>query len=169
MLADATCRADAHWIDLKGKDAGALPETVHHAVVAVDARFARAARRGRHAGLLATLATDRAHEHDGVADAEASRPDALEDADGTKNDTIDARARALASLATKRFKPLAILHLLDAFAPEQCLVFCRTNHDCDLLEALLRSAGGGSGGRGSGGAARESGPQSEYSCAVLGA
>ena len=68
-LADATCRADAHWIDLKGKDAGALPETVHHAVVAVDARFARAARRGRHAGLLATLATDRAHEHDGVADA----------------------------------------------------------------------------------------------------
>ena len=169
-LADATCRADAHWIDLKGKDAGALPETVHHAVVAVDARFARAARRGRHAGLLATLATDRAHEHDGVADAEASRPDALEVLlDGTKNDTIDARARALASLATQRFKPLAILHLLDAFAPEQCLVFCRTNHDCDLLEALLRSAGGGSGGRGSGGAARESGPQSEYSCAVLGA
>ena len=47
-LADATCRADAHWIDLKGKDAGALPETVHHAVVAVDARFApRATREAR--------------------------------------------------------------------------------------------------------------------------
>ena len=46
----------------------------------------------------------------------------------------------------------------------QCLVFCRTNHDCDNLEAFLTELGGGGGTfRG----ARESGRQNPYACAVL--
>ena len=157
--ADATCRADAHWIDLKGKDAGAARDGApRRGRGRREVRPSGATRR--HAGLLATLATDRAHEHDGVADAEASRPDALEDVDGTKNDTIDARARALASLATKRFKPPRS-YTLDAFAPEQCLVFCRQPR-------LRPPRGAPSLGRGRFRRARfrrrrcESGPQSEY-------
>lgn len=32
--------------------------------------------------------------------------------------------------------------VLDAFQMEQCLIFCRTNFDCDNLELFLNSLGG---------------------------
>lgn len=48
--------------------------------------------------------------------------------------------------------------------PEQALIFCRTNFDCDNLERFLNGLGGG--GRFQG--ARESGREHAYSCAVLG-
>ena len=48
---------------------------------------------------------------------------------------------------------------------EQCLVFCRTNFDCDNLEKFLNSLGGGGGGRWAG--RRESGKENPYSCCVL--
>ena len=47
---------------------------------------------------------------------------------------------------------------------DQCLIFCRTNFDCDNLEAFLVVLGGGGGtfkGK------RDSGRQNPYSCAVL--
>jgi ATP-dependent RNA helicase DDX1 len=47
---------------------------------------------------------------------------------------------------------------------EQCLVFCRTNFDCDNLEKFLNGLGGG-GGRWAG--RRESGKENPYSCCVL--
>ena len=48
---------------------------------------------------------------------------------------------------------------------EQCLIFCRTNYDCDNLERFLNelSGGSGSGFRGM----RESGKEGKYSCVVL--
>ena len=47
---------------------------------------------------------------------------------------------------------------------DQCLIFCRTNHDCDNLESFLTAlGGGGSTFKGK----RESGKQNAYSCAVL--
>lgn len=54
----------------------------------------------------------------------------------------------------------------------QCLIFCRTNHDCDNLERFLnglapgRGAGGKAGGGGFQGK-RESGKEHPYSCVVL--
>ena len=48
---------------------------------------------------------------------------------------------------------------------EQCLVFCRTNFDCDNLEKFLNGLGGGGGGRWAG--RRESGKENPYSCCVL--
>ncbi len=48
---------------------------------------------------------------------------------------------------------------------EQCLIFCRTNFDCDNLEKFLSSLGGGHGGRWAG--RRESGKENPYSCCVL--
>lgn len=48
---------------------------------------------------------------------------------------------------------------------EQCLIFCRTNFDCDNLEKFLNSLGGGHGGRWAG--RRESGKENPYSCCVL--
>jgi ATP-dependent RNA helicase DDX1 len=51
----------------------------------------------------------------------------------------------------------------------QCLIFCRTNLDCDNLEKFLCAAeGGGGGGAGKAFTERtETGKQSKYSCCVL--
>jgi hypothetical protein len=46
---------------------------------------------------------------------------------------------------------------------EQVLVFCRTNFDCDNLEAFLVAASGGKRGR----LGAESGKENAYSCCVL--
>jgi ATP-dependent RNA helicase DDX1 len=46
---------------------------------------------------------------------------------------------------------------------EQVLVFCRTNFDCDNLEAFLTAAGGGKRGK----LGAESGKENAYSCCVL--
>ena len=46
---------------------------------------------------------------------------------------------------------------------EQCLVFCRTNFDCDNLEAFFNALGGGQRWAGR----KESGKESPYSCVVL--
>jgi hypothetical protein len=37
--------------------------------------------------------------------------------------------------------PALLQRVLDSFAMEQCLIFCRTNHDCDNLEQFLTSLG----------------------------
>ena len=46
---------------------------------------------------------------------------------------------------------------------EQCLLFCRTNFDCDNLERFFNALSGGERWRGP----RESGRESPYSCVVL--
>ena len=46
---------------------------------------------------------------------------------------------------------------------DQCLIFCRTNYDCDNLETFLNNLGGGEAFRGK----RDSGRQNPYACAVL--
>jgi len=47
----------------------------------------------------------------------------------------------------------------------QCLIFCRTNLDCDNLETFLNAYGGGGSGRFT--ERVESGKENPYSCAVL--
>ena len=46
---------------------------------------------------------------------------------------------------------------------DQCLIFCRTNFDCDNLEAFLNGLGGGGGFQGK----TERGKENAYSCLVL--
>lgn len=46
---------------------------------------------------------------------------------------------------------------------DQCLIFCRTNFDCDNLESFLNGLGGGRGYRGK----MEKGKENPYSCLVL--
>ena len=46
---------------------------------------------------------------------------------------------------------------------EQCLVFCRTNFDCNNLEAFFNALGGGQRWAGR----KESGKENPYSCVVL--
>ena len=67
----------------------------------------------------------------------------------------DARARASADVASRT--------QIDKLRMPQVLVFCRTNFDCDNLEAFLLAAGGGKHGR----PGAESGKENPYSCCVL--
>lgn len=63
----------------------------------------------------------------------------------------------------KRLKLATLVKLVDAIKMDHCLVFCRTNLDCDNLEAYLNSLGGGKGFRGK----AEKGVENPYSCVVL--
>ena len=46
-----------------------------------------------------------------------------------------------ASEATKRLKPLLLLQVVERLQMQQCLIFCRTNLDCDNLEKFLNAKG----------------------------
>merc|ERR1712048_295649 len=63
----------------------------------------------------------------------------------------------------KQMKPKMMVKIADLFNMSQCLVFCRTNVDCDNMEAYLNSLGGtkGYGGK------METGKENPYSCVVL--
>ena len=82
-----------------------------------------------------------------------------------KNDRVDAKNSSLESRseAIKRLKPLKLKELLAALDCSQCLIFCRTNLDCDNLEQYLTSLGGGQGFRGK----VEKGVENPYSCVVM--
>ncbi|PSC75014.1 ATP-dependent RNA helicase DDX1 [Micractinium conductrix] len=125
-------------IDLKGKDA--VPEAVHHVLVRCDPQEDRSWLQSAPA-----VHTDAVHALDQT---------------GPNLDTPENWSEAV-----KRLKQRYLQRVLDAFQMEQCLIFCRTNFDCDNLELFLNSLGGGSGGgfRGK----RESGVESRYSCVVL--
>ena len=48
-----------------------------------------------------------------------------------------------ASQGIKQLKPVMARCLIDSLGMEQCLIFCRTNVDCDSLEAYFTAEGGG--------------------------
>jgi ATP-dependent RNA helicase DDX1 len=125
------------WVDLKGKDA--TPETVHHAMVMIDDETVDVE------ALSPRAATDNVHAFDDV-----------------KNDPAARRSQR-----TKLRKPHALKAIVDKYDMDQCLIFCRTNFDCDNLETFLNTIGG-DGGRKHAGRKLEKGPQNPYSCVVLG-
>ena len=68
------------------------------------------------------------------------------------------------SLLVKRLKPVILAKMIDKFDMSQCMVFCRTNLDCELLADYLSSLDGGTKFTYS----RETGKEARFSCAVLG-
>ena len=68
------------------------------------------------------------------------------------------------SLMVKRLKPILLVKMIDKFNMSQCMVFCRTNLDCELLADYLASIDGGLKFT----HARDTGKEAKYSCAVLG-
>ena len=135
-LAEKICDKPT-WVDLKGKDS--VPESVHHVVVEVDPSmeaFQALVKDNPHAQ---HVATDQVHP------------------------TLDEGEAETRSEMVKRLKPLALLKLIEAYNMEQCIIFCRTNLDCDLLEEFLVGVGGGQKFRGK----VEKGKENIYSCCVL--
>jgi len=122
------------WVDLKGRPS--IPDTVHFVAYTIDPNKGLAFRPVN----------------------EAVRP---------TTDGVHARDPPSGPLGCsqqiKEMKPQVLVKLADTFKMESCLVFCRTNVDCDNLEKFLNSLGGGRGFAGK----AESGKENPYSCVVL--
>jgi ATP-dependent RNA helicase DDX1 len=129
------------WVDLKGVDS--VPETVHHVVYKVTPE--------KDFGLLSSAkvraVTDFVHPQ-GQSNSK-SKPT------GNQEES---------SLLIKELKPQILVKIVDHFKMSQCIVFCRTNLDCDNLETFLNAYGGGEKFSG----VADSGKLNPYSCCVLG-
>lgn len=126
------------WVDLKGKDT--VPDTVHHVIVKVDPAADPSWRA------ITDAPTDGVHKGDA----------------GAVNGQGSLHALA-ASEGMKRLKMRMLVSLIDSLHMDQCIIFCRTNLDCDNLEAYLTAAGGGQKWT----PGKEKGKENAYSCCVL--
>ncbi|KAL4855255.1 ATP-dependent RNA helicase DDX1 [Chlorella vulgaris] len=134
-LAAAICQ-NPIFVDLKGKNA--VPETVDHVLVRCDPQQD-----------LSWLQTDLAVVTDGCHTLDTIGPEQKKPENWSE--------------AVKRLKQRYLKRVIDSFGMNQCLIFCRTNHDCDNVKRFLESFGGGSGQD-----KDESEKGNSYSCVVLG-
>nr|CAJ20483.1 ATP-dependent RNA helicase, putative [Toxoplasma gondii RH] len=126
------------WVDLKGKVT--IPDTVHALICPVFA-----------------------HEGMPFKSASLGRVEPKTDGIHAPSAALPRHSEQFASQRVKEIKPHLVVALADAFKMETCLVFCRTNLDCDNLELFLTSCGGGRKFAGK----AESGKENPYSCVVL--
>ena len=139
-LAEKICQHPI-WVDLKGKDS--VPETVYHLVVEVDP--VKDTSWGN--APLTNFPTDEVHIQEiRQNQVQPSNPHPLSRSEGIK-----------------RLKLSTFVKLVDSLKMDHCLVFCRTNFDCDNMEKHLNSLGGGRAFRGK----AEKGKENPYSCVVL--
>jgi ATP-dependent RNA helicase DDX1 len=122
------------WVDLKGRDA-VIPDSVHHACVRIDP--ANHDENENISSLKEFVSTDGVHAFD-----------------SNSND-----AKLKLSEAVKMLKPCVLKELIDTHSITKCMIFCRTNFDCDNLANFLNKCGFDK-------AANVQ--TSAYSCAVLG-
>ena len=108
--AKALCH-DPMWVDLKGKEV--VPDSVDHVCVVVDPREDKSWLQAE-----PRTFTDHIHAFDGEVGPDSSSREAW-------------------SEATKRLKQRVLHRLIDQYHISQCLIFCRTNYDCDNLEKVL--------------------------------
>ncbi|CAD7927474.1 unnamed protein product [Amoebophrya sp. A120] len=140
------------WVDLKGRDA--VPDTVHHVVYQVDPRldfdWIQSKDYAMHSkNPMIPVPNDEVHTKPTMSDFDRTR--------------IPGSALTY-SAKIKEQKFQLVVKIADAFKMTQCLVFCRTNVDCNNLEKYLNELGGCPGGfRGK----TETGKENPYSCVVL--
>mmetsp|Transcript_26416 Transcript_26416/g.39193 ORF Transcript_26416/g.39193 Transcript_26416/m.39193 type:complete len:741 (+) Transcript_26416:51-2273(+) len=134
-LAGTICTSPT-WVDLKGKDA--VPETVHHCVCRASIK-----------------------SHGVMTTSSYGGPSGVLDGVHLPNSHMSQMERN--SMLIKEIKQKILVRIIDTFQMSQCLIFCRTNLDCDNLETFLCSQDGGRKFSG----AVESGKEGRYSCAVL--
>lgn len=144
-LAEKLCK-NPTWVDLKGKDS--VPETVHHVVIPVDPSADRSWSLPASDDPSLAVPTDGIHAKDKI---------------GSNLQSAKELSKEEKSEAVKRMKPRMLVSLIDSLRMTQCLVFCRTNVDCDNLEAYLTKVGGGNKWR----PGMEKGKENSYSCCVL--
>ncbi|KAL8440868.1 hypothetical protein Emag_007660 [Eimeria magna] len=96
--------------------------------------------------------TDGVHTPQVIAAAAAAAPTA-----GASGDA------ELLSCRIKQLKPRVAVALADALKMDCCMIVCRTNLDCDLMEKYLQKLGGGKRFAGP----MESGKENPYACVVV--
>jgi ATP-dependent RNA helicase DDX1 len=129
-LAETLCHQPL-WVDLRGQNDSTLPDTVHHVFVSIPP-LANKEKDSK----VVTDATHRQGKLKQPTDWEAL----------SQKETNSERI--------KLAKPWVLLDLMEKFAMDQVLIFCRTNLDCDLMEKFFRGQGAG-------------GPNDKYTCRVL--
>jgi len=137
------------WVDLKGKDS--VPDTVHHALFEIDPNQGLPWADGD------VAAGAKFPNEQPLCDGVHAKP-SMSDFDKDKHEATRHSQRI------KEMKPKALVKIADSFKMSQCLVFCRTNIDCDNLEAYLNRLDGT---KKSWGGKMESGKENPYSCVVL--
>merc|ERR1719162_66229 len=114
------------WVDLKGKDA--VPETVHHLVYYVDPTaelpFPESEIAVRAKAPKEKPICDAVHDKPTMSNLDRNYPDALK-----------------MSERIKQVKPALCVKMADLYNMSQCLVFCRTNVDCNNLEDYFNRLG----------------------------
>lgn len=150
------------WVDLKGKEA--VPDTLHHTLVRVDADSDATWLEDAPKGVEWPL--DDVHikgkitgkSKKGMSHAATGSCDEMEDA-------ADVRSQMV-----KKLKLIALKKVIDANDMNQAMLFVRTQRDADNVESFLLQCSGVAPGevnsrrfRGR----RDSGPEAEYSCSVL--
>lgn len=153
------------WIDLKGKEA--VPDTVHHTVVRLDADADIALAKELEGTVRWPL--DKVHKIEGDTKNQSKKgKHGSQKTKAARNETLD--AADLRSLAMKKLKLAALRKVIDANSMHHAMLFVRTQQDGDNLESFLLQCSDIDAwdvdrqrfrGR------RESGPEVEYSCAVL--
>jgi len=137
------------WVDLKGKDA--VPDTVHHVCFEIDPneelKWEGSSLTEHAKNMDAKPKLDGVHQNPTMSEVDKAHPHALK-----------------LSEKIKQMKPRMCVKIADVFSMKQCLIFCRTNIDCDNLENYFNSLGGG--GKQFGGK-MEGGLENPYSCVVL--
>lgn len=150
------------WVDLKGKEA--VPETLHHTMVRIDADADTAMLDECPDGLEWPLDEVHIFEDKGRAKNKKARAESNAGiADGV--DAADLRSQTI-----KKLKLIALKKVIDANAMSQAMIFVRTQRDADNVESFLIQCSGVSASdvasrrfRGR----HDSGPEVEYSCSVL--
>lgn len=143
------------WVDLKGKEA--VPETVHHTLVRVDADSDSSVLADSFAGIEWPL--------DEVHIREREKKDKNDNGDAEMVDAADIRSEMI-----KKLKLVALKRVIDANKMNQAMIFVRTKLDADNAESFLLQCSGVPTNmvekrrfRGR----RSSGPEMKYSCSVL--
>jgi len=122
------------WVDLKGVNS--VPETVHHVAFVINVK------------------------NQGLVDSLKTRANVVDDVHTDSPADVSEEGK---SLILKKMKQHTLIGILDKFKMSQCMIFCRTNQDCDNLEAFLNGGQKSTVFPG----IKESGKESAYSCCVL--
>eukprot|EP00943_MAST-04B_sp_MAST-4B-sp1_P003932 g3932.t1 len=145
------------WVDLKGKDS--VPETVHHCAVEVHP-YSFLSNTSKKINDVEKKFTDKVHAKDDLKGL--SNIHNNNDSKNKKRNKILSKEATSEGIKCAKYR--ALRHLIDTMKMDQCLIFCRTNVDCDNLEKYLIEIGGGRGGyQGK----KESGKENPYSCVVV--
>ena len=106
-LATELCDRNATWVDLKGFDY--VPDAVTYAVVEVKTEMVDMGKQSE----TNSITTDGVH------------------------DALPSHEKEKASLTMKRLKPVLVKRLVDSLSINKCLLFCRTNFDCENMKRFF--------------------------------